>query len=111
MNDFSKSLAEVAAALASLCLALLALSVPTPDVLITIPWLVRILLSGAGTALLVAAAFLVDWTIDSFSEADWPGEQVPEEEKGGGQKAGATPWQSARSVALLSFRANYSCRF
>lgn len=71
MNDFSKSFAELAAALASLCLALLALSVPTPDAIIVIPWIVRILLSGAGTALLVAAAFLVDWTVDSFSDADW----------------------------------------
>lgn len=71
MNDFSKSFAELAAALASLCLALLALSVPTPDAIIAIPWTVRILLSGAGTALLIAAAFLVDWTVDSFSDADW----------------------------------------
>jgi hypothetical protein len=71
MNDFSKSFAELAAALASLCLALLALSVPSPGAVIVIPWIVRIILSGAGTALLVAAALLVDWTVDSFSEEDW----------------------------------------
>jgi hypothetical protein len=71
MNDLAKGFAEVAAALASLCLALLTLSVPTADVVITIPWIVRVILSGAGTALLVAAAFLVDWSIDSFSEEDW----------------------------------------
>lgn len=72
MNDHPRTLASVSVSLASLCLALLALSVPSSsDPIVNIPWAVRVLLSGAGATLLIAAALLIDWSVDSLGPADW----------------------------------------
>ena len=71
IHNLALALAGVAVALASLCLAILALSIPTQNTLLSIPEPIRIILSGAGFLLIVAAAFTIDWVVDSFSSDDW----------------------------------------
>lgn len=74
--DTAISLARFSISLASLCLALLAVSIPSGDPannppMLFIPGAIRILLSASGTILLVSSAFLLDWSIDSFCDNDW----------------------------------------
>ena len=71
IHNLALALAGVAVSLASLCLAILALSIPTENTLLSIPEPIRIILSGAGFLLIVAAAFTIDWVVDSFSSGDW----------------------------------------
>ncbi len=72
MKSTSLSLARISISFASLCLALLAISIPdTNETLITIPKSIRLVISLAGTALIVGAGLLIDWTADSFSDNDW----------------------------------------
>jgi len=71
MRDIAITIVHVAVSLAALCLALLAISIPSGNALIEIPYFMRILLSASGTLLLICAAFAFDWIIDSFSEEEW----------------------------------------
>lgn len=71
IQNVALTLAVVSVSLASLCLAILAVSIPSQNTLLSIPEPIRFVLSAAGFLLIVAAAFTIDWVIDSFSSADW----------------------------------------
>lgn len=71
MRDVPITIATLAVSLAALCLALLAVSIPNGNAVIEIPSVMRILLSAAGTLLLISAAFAFDWIIDTFSDKEW----------------------------------------
>ena len=72
MKNISLSLARISISFASLCLALLAISIPDATTsFIVIPKSIRLIISLAGSALIVGAGLLIDWMVDSFSIADW----------------------------------------
>lgn len=71
IRNIALSLVTFSISLAALCLALLAISIPNNNFIIEIPWSMRLLLSAAGSLLLISAAFATDWVIDSFVDSDW----------------------------------------
>lgn len=71
IHNLALAIAGIAVSLASLCLAILAVSIPAQNTLLSIPEPIRIVLSGTGFLLIVAAAFTIDWVVDSFNNGDW----------------------------------------